>query len=69
MSINPPDVPRGSLRVAEFAQAQGLGYAKTYEYVMRGLIRSYKVGKRRLIPASEVLDFPARMIEQQDHSA
>jgi len=63
--VKQSEIPRGSFSVREFAQAQGLGYVKTYEYVMRGLIRSYRAGRRRLIPASELIDFPAREIAAQ----
>ena len=61
------EVPRGSFTVREFAQAQRLGYVKTYELVMTGRVRSYTVGRRRLIPASELIDFPRRELAEQEH--
>jgi excisionase family DNA binding protein len=62
------DVPRGSFTVREFAHAQRLGYVKTYELVMAGRVRSYTVGRRRLIPASELIDFPRRELAEQERA-
>ena len=63
------EVPRGSFTVREFAQAQRLGYVKTYELVMTGRVRSYTVGRRRLIPGSELIDFPTRELAKQEEHA
>ena len=62
-------VARGSVTVREFAEAQRLGYVKTYELVMTGRVRSYTVGRRRLIPASELIDFPARELAEQERAS
>jgi excisionase family DNA binding protein len=63
------DVTRGSFTVREFAQAHGLGCVKTYELVMSGRVRSLKVGARRLIPATELREFPARQLAEQGAAA
>lgn len=63
------EIPRGSYTVREFAQAQTLGYVTTYGLVMSGLIRSYKVGARRLIPATELTEFPQRQLAEQQTAA
>ena len=56
------DIPRGALNVEEFAVSQGLGRTITCRLVADGTVRSYKIGRRRLIPATETVDFPARML-------
>lgn len=63
------EIQRASLNVREFAIAIGLGYVKTYEYVMAGKVKSYTVGRRRLVPATELADFPARMLAEQASDA
>jgi excisionase family DNA binding protein len=56
------EIPRGSLSIEEFAISQSLGRTVTCKLLQQGVIRSYKVGRRRLIPVSETVDFPARML-------
>ncbi len=56
------EVPRGALNIEEFAENQGIGRTIVYRLLMDGSIRSYKIGRRRLIPCSETADFPARML-------
>jgi len=56
------EIPRGSLTIEEFAISQGLGRTLTCKLLQQGVIRSYKIGRRRLIPVSETAAFPARML-------
>jgi len=56
------EIPRGALSIEEFAISQSLGRTVTCKLLQQGVIRSYKIGRRRLIPVSETVDFPARML-------
>ena len=50
-------VPRAAYRVKEFAKALGVSERLVWRQIERGRIRSYKVGRCRLIPASEMARF------------
>ncbi|MEH1011726.1 helix-turn-helix domain-containing protein [Micromonospora sp. CPCC 206060] len=53
MDTTPPIVPR-VLRVEEAARALGIGRSLVYDLIRSGRLRSFKVGSRRLIPASAI---------------
>lgn len=48
-----PAAPR-VLRVEEAAQQLGIGRSLVYDLIRSGLLRSFKVGSRRLIPAAAI---------------
>jgi excisionase family DNA binding protein len=49
-----PAAPDRLLSVAEACQATSLGRTAIYELIAAGKLRSITIGRRRLIPASEV---------------
>jgi len=53
------------LRVEEAAVLLGIGRTQTYELVMRGQIRSVKIGRRRLVLRAGVQEFVDRLLEGQ----
>jgi excisionase family DNA binding protein len=55
----PPDVER-LLSIPEAAHLTGLGRSSVYELIARGELRSLKVGRRRLVPASAVHELAGR---------
>jgi excisionase family DNA binding protein len=48
------------LGVRAFARAEGIGRDTVYGLVKSGRIRAVRVNRRILIPRSELADFPAR---------
>lgn len=59
-----PDPPaRLSYGIDEAARALGLGRTTIYALIGEGLLRSIKVGNRRLIPASALESFLAAALE------
>jgi excisionase family DNA binding protein len=51
--------PVALLSVEQAAARLGLGRSVTYGLVMRGDLRSFRVGRRRLVPADAVGDYIA----------
>jgi excisionase family DNA binding protein len=49
------------LRIAEAAEALGLGRTVTYQLVMRGELPSVRVGRRRLVPTADLDRFIERL--------
>jgi excisionase family DNA binding protein len=49
------------LDVSEVAEILGLGRSHTYAYILRGELRSLKLGRRRKIPVESVRDFIAKL--------
>jgi excisionase family DNA binding protein len=54
------------LSVEEAADVIGLGRTRTYELVMAKKIQSVKVGRRRLVVQSSLLDFVQTLLLEQD---
>ena len=52
------------LDVSEVASLLGLGRSHIYGYVMRGELRSLKLGRRRKIPVDSVRDFLLKLQEE-----
>ncbi|MGC8633895.1 MAG: helix-turn-helix domain-containing protein [Candidatus Limnocylindrales bacterium] len=50
----PAAVPDRLLSIAEAAAALGIGRSRLYEEIGTGRLRSLKVGRRRLVPASAI---------------
>jgi len=49
-----PPPPVELLSVAEFARRAGIGRSSAYLMIADGSLRSIRVGRRRIIPASEL---------------
>jgi excisionase family DNA binding protein len=54
------------LSVEEAADVLRLGRTRTYELVMTRKIQSVKVGRRRLVVRSSLLDFVQTLLREQD---
>ena len=54
------------LSVEEAAELLRLGRTRTYELVMTRKIQSVKVGRRRLVVRSSLLDFVQALLLEQD---
>jgi excisionase family DNA binding protein len=54
------------LSVEEAADQLRLGRTRTYELVMTRKIQSVKVGRRRLVVRSSLLDFVQTLLVEQD---
>jgi excisionase family DNA binding protein len=54
------------LSVEEAADVLGLGRTRAYELVMARKIQSVKVGRRRLVVRSSLLDFVQALLVEQD---
>ena len=54
------------LSVEEAAELLRLGRTRTYELVMTRKIQSVKVGRRRLVVRSSLLDFVQTLLVEQD---
>jgi excisionase family DNA binding protein len=54
------------LSVEEAAELLRLGRTRTYELVMTRKIQSVKVGRRRLVVRSSVVDFVQTLLAEQD---
>ncbi|MFC8847138.1 MULTISPECIES: excisionase family DNA-binding protein [unclassified Micromonospora] len=52
------------LRVEEAARALGIGRSLVYELIRSGRLRSFKVGSRRLIPASAIDEAITTLLEE-----
>jgi len=52
------------LRVEEAAQALGIGRSLVYDLIRSGRLRSFKVGSRRLIPASAIDEVITTLTEE-----
>ena len=59
MTNGSPEAPL-LLSVRDVASRLGIGINTTYKFVREGRIRSISVGRRRLIPLSELQDFIER---------
>ncbi|MGY1680712.1 helix-turn-helix domain-containing protein [Geodermatophilus sp. SYSU D01176] len=44
----------------------GLGRTKVYELITSGKLRTVKIGRRRFVPASAVMEYVARLEQQAD---
>jgi excisionase family DNA binding protein len=58
-----PVAPR-VLRVEEAAKALGIGRSLVYDLIRSGRLRSFKVGSRRLIPATAIDEAIAALTEE-----
>lgn len=58
--------PQLLLSVEEAADVLRLGRTRTYELVMTKKIQSVKVGRRRLVVGSSVLDFVQTLLLEQE---
>lgn len=52
------------LTVDEYADAMGISRRSVYELIGRDELKSFKIGRLRRIPPSELEDFPRRQMEQ-----
>ena len=57
LTMNAPSETRLLLRVDEAGRRLNLGRTVMYELIRSGRLRSVKVGKRRLIPTSALVEF------------
>lgn len=58
---NPTPVKRAAYSVTEAAAALGIGRTYVFQLIKEGALDSLKVGRRRLVPVTEVHAFLARM--------
>lgn len=63
MDTSTPITPR-VLRVEEAARALGIGRSLAYDLIRSGRLRSFKVGSRRLIPASAIAEVIATLTKE-----
>ena len=56
------------LTIPEVAYRIGLGRSFVYELVMKGEIKSVKIGRARRVPVSAVEEFIQAKVLQSDHS-
>lgn len=63
MDIPTPITPR-VLRVEEAARALGIGRSLVYDLIRSGRLRSFKVGSRRLIPATAIDEVITTLTEE-----
>ena len=61
---NPTAITPRVLRVEEAARALGIGRSLTYDLIRSGRLRSFKLGSRRLIPASAIDEAIAMFTEE-----
>ena len=54
------------LTIDQFAQALGICRRTVYELIAQRKLRSYKIGRLRRIPPSELDDFPHRQLEEAE---
>ncbi len=54
------------LKIDEFADAIGISARSVKRLIVSKKIRSYKIGRLRRIPPSELDDFPSRMLEEAE---
>ena len=55
--------------VREVAKMLGLGRSKLYSYLLRGELRSVKLGRRRLIPIEAVHEFVQALQSRTEEEA
>ncbi|MFO1129150.1 MAG: helix-turn-helix domain-containing protein [Rhodospirillales bacterium] len=48
------NLPRRGYSILEFGEIIGVGRTKIYELIAAGELRTVKLGKRRIVPASEI---------------
>ncbi|MFO1128370.1 MAG: helix-turn-helix domain-containing protein [Rhodospirillales bacterium] len=48
------NLPRRGYSIPEFGAVIGVGRTRLYEMIKSGELRTVKLGKRRIIPASEI---------------
>ena len=54
------------LTIDQFAVALGICRRTVYELIAQRKVRSYKIGRLRRIPPSELEDFPDRQLEEAE---
>ena len=54
------------LTIDEFAHALGICRRTVYELIAQRKVRSFKIGRLRRIPLSEIEDFPGRQLEEAE---
>ena len=59
----PAPLPDRLLSVDEAADALGIGRSRLYEEVATGRLRSLKVGRRRLVPASAITAYIEALVD------
>jgi excisionase family DNA binding protein len=57
--------PRVAYSVAEAAAVLGIGRSLAYEMVGRGELRSFTIGRRRLVSADAIAELVAELESQQ----
>jgi len=55
----PADVPERLLSIDDAAERLGIGRSRLYDELAAGRLRSLKVGRRRLVPASALAAYVA----------
>jgi hypothetical protein len=55
------------LSVDEFAKREGLSRYRAWREVSRGSIRTFRIEGRRFVPSSELTDWPARKLAEQEN--
>lgn len=58
-----PNNLEGVLSIDEFYRRLGLGRTLVYKLTRQGSIRSFKVGNKTVIPATELMDWPKRQLK------
>lgn len=58
------ELARLCLTVAEVAKATGLGKTVVYELIRDGELKSFKVGSKRLVKVSRLLEWMDKMEEE-----
>jgi excisionase family DNA binding protein len=59
----------GLLSVKSAAAYLGVGRSTAYQLMMTGKLRSVTIGRRRLVPMSELRRFVERLVEEADDEA
>ncbi len=54
------------LKIDEFAAAIGISARSVKRLIAQRKLRSYKIGRLRRIPPSELDDFPSRQLEEAE---
>ena len=54
------------LNVEQAAQLLGLGRSKTYQLILRGELKSLKIGRSRRVPVDAIEDFIAELMRKAE---
>lgn len=58
--------PSTPLTIDQFAEALGICRRTVYVLIAQRKLRTYKIGRLRRIPLSELDDFPSRQLEEAE---